>query len=175
MRASFLTNVATVALIALSPGVGPVRNTPLSARADGPRLGQAAKSRSRGGLVTNGLEVFIEAQRAPIQEDQPIAIVFHVTNVRSANFDFGWCRSSWEPNFRVAITTDRGQSISRSGPGLGMESNMGGRIRPGQEHVEVGDLRDEYALRPGEYYVTAVATLVEDGIGAVRPRPTRLK
>jgi hypothetical protein len=32
---------------------------------------------------------------------------------------------------------------------------MGWRIAPGGEKVEVGDLRDEYALRPGKYYVTA--------------------
>jgi hypothetical protein len=159
MKGRPFAEFAVASLVGLSPAwhvapaPGRVPNTRFSSRGAG---GQSANSMMTGGPVTNGLQVLIEAQRAPIPEDQPIAIVFRVTNLGTQNFDFGWCRSSWQPNFTVAVTTDRGEPVPRSGSGLGMASFTGGRIGPRRQHVEIGDLRERYPLGAGKYYVTAI-------------------
>ena len=150
--------LATLAMVVSSPPLALGRLPPKTAfpsQAVASQLSKTATNQSRGGPVTNGLQVFIEAQRAPIPEGQPIAIVFHVTNLGAVDFDFGWCRSAWEADFLVAVTTDRGEPVSRSGPGLGVVSCMSNRISPGEELVEIGNIRSQYALRPGNYYVTA--------------------
>jgi hypothetical protein len=157
MKASLSIAFETAWLVVLSLlALGSFSNAPFSSQAAPRQMGQASTSQTGGGPVTNGLQAIIEAQRAPIPEDQPLAIVFRVTNLGEQNFDFGWCRNSWQPNFTVAVTTDRGEPISGSGPGLGMASFTGGRIGPGRQHVEVGDLREQYPLGPGKYYVTAI-------------------
>ena len=159
MKGSPFTKLVIVVLAALSPALAFGRfssNTPFPVQVDGSRAERQSTMQDRGGPVTNGLQVFIEGQRAPIPEDQPIAIVFRVTNLTARNFDFGWCRSSWQPNFTVAVTTERGEPLSKTGAGEGMLSFTGGRIGPGQEHVEIGDLREQYELVRGRYYVTAI-------------------
>jgi hypothetical protein len=159
MSEKILTNLAFAGLIALSPALSSGRissNARLWSQGAARQAGQAAARLGRGGPVTNGLQVFIEAQRAPIPEDQPIRIVFHVANLGAANFDFASCGPPWEADFLLQVTTDRGESVSRSGPELGGVSCMSGRLRPGEEHVEVGDIRDQYALGPGKFFVTAV-------------------
>jgi hypothetical protein len=158
MKARPFTSLAITVLMPLSTALGLGRflcDSSFSGRAASHEMGQLVAGHARGGPVTNGLQLFIAAQRAPIPEDQPLAIVFHVTNVGTTDLDFGWCRSSWQPNFTVAVTTDRGEAVLRRKPDPAVGSYMGWRIAPGGEKVEVGDLRDEYALRPGKYYVTA--------------------
>jgi hypothetical protein len=180
MRAKFIVLLAMAVLMPLlmplSTAQALGRFNSFSGQAASREMGQFAAGRGGGGPATNGLRVFIEAQRAPIPEDQPITIVFHVTNVGKVNFDFGWCRNSWQPNFDVQVTTDRGKPVSRSSAEFGGTSGTSGRIIPGEEHVEVGDLKDQYALRPGKYYLTAVATVENrDGSGPIQAPSNAIK
>jgi len=168
--------LATLAMVVSSPPLALGRLPPKTAfpsQAVASQLSKTATNQSRGGPVTNGLQVFIEAQRAPIPEGQPIAIVFHVTNLGAVDFDFGWCRSAWEADFLVAVTTDRGEPVSRSGPGLGVVSCMSNRISPGEELVEIGNIRSQYALRPGNYYVTATENFERGDGPPSKPLPTQ--
>jgi hypothetical protein len=120
MRAKFIVLLAMAVLMPLlmplSTAQALGRFNSFSGQAASREMGQFAAGRGGGGPATNGLRVFIEAQRAPIPEDQPLAIVFHVINVGTTDLDFGWCRSSWQPNFTVAVTTDRGEAVLRRKP-----------------------------------------------------------
>jgi hypothetical protein len=179
MRAKFVSSLAMALLMPLATAQGLGRffcYSSFSGHAASREIGQLVAGRGRGGPATNGLRVFIQAQRAPIPEDQPIAIVFHVTNVGAVNFDFGWCRNSWQPNFDVHVTTDRGKPVSKSTTQFGGTSGTSGRISRGEEHVEVGDLKDQYTLRPGKYYLTAIATLENgDGSGPLQAPSNAIK
>jgi hypothetical protein len=163
MRGKPFTKFAPALLALLSPAyhavpaLGRFSNAPVLSPAAIQQAGWAANSPGRGGPVTNGLRMFIEAQHAPFPQDQPIDVVFHVTNVGVVDFDFSWCRSTWEYNFRVDVATDRGDPVVRTERQFGIVSYTSGGIGPGEEHVEIGDIRDQYALGPGKYYLTATA------------------
>jgi hypothetical protein len=103
----------------------------------------------RGGPVTNGFRVFIEAQRAPFPEGGPITVVFHVKNVGTT------CRGlahpyAWYYGFPAYVRTRSGRPVKpfkQVGPAQGWP----GWIEPGQEYAEIGDLGELDSLSPGTY------------------------
>ncbi|HEY6331348.1 MAG TPA: hypothetical protein VI756_18625 [Blastocatellia bacterium] len=125
--------------------------------------GRIQQSVDRGGTVTDGFRIFIEAQRGPFPEGGPITVVFHTKNVDSMCRGFG-IPHDWYYGYPVDVRTEAGQTIKPFkdvGPAQGAKP---GWLEPRQEFVLIGNLADLYSLPEGTYLVTVRTYAVSNTI-----------
>jgi hypothetical protein len=116
-------------------------------------FGQGARE---GGPITEGFQVFIEAQRDAFVEGDPISVVFRVKNIDVPIAEFGWS-PFYDTAFKVDVTTPSGVPMpERELVPRGYSGASGSvPLKAGEGHAEVGDINDHYSLSPGTYILRA--------------------